>query len=187
MLVDQRNSVIVAHITLYFDISILIKLRYPYILLGMLDSMACLLFLEFLLLNSFLCCNSWITTLMYVNWLIKSLDIDIPFFFVYKSTKLRLYWLSNLGFPLFLPVKKLIFKFFLIHLVLFCPVHSLQILVESLLLIFLVDGSLEFTESRVRRLQCVIDIFRLHKIRFKSALGCLFLLSFLVFLRLFKS
>lgn len=86
MQVYQGNGIVVAHISLDFNIFILIKLRYAYILLCIFDTLPGLLFLEFLLLNSLWCHTGCITIFMYVDRLTKSLDIDIPFFFVNECT-----------------------------------------------------------------------------------------------------
>jgi hypothetical protein len=82
----QRNGIVVAHITLNLNIFILVKLSDAYILLCVLHNLSCLLFFEFLLLNSFLYTTDCITIFMYVYRLIKSLNIDIPLLFVNEST-----------------------------------------------------------------------------------------------------
>lgn len=184
---DQGDSVVIAHITFDFNVFVFVKLSNTYILQCVLHSLACLLFLNFFLMNDFTGDAPSVAIFMYVNRLIKGFDVDISFLFVDKGTQFGLDRLGDCGLPLFLPMKQLIFQLLLVHLVLLCLVHPLQVFVKPLLLVFLMHGGLEFTECRMRWLESIEDAFWLDQVWLECALRGLLLLPLLLLLCLFKS
>lgn len=158
---DQGDSVVIAHISFDFYVFIFVKLSNSYILLRMLDALACLLFFKFLFLIDFPDDTSSVSVFVYVNGLIKCFNVNVSFLFVDKRTQFGLDRLRDLWLPLFLPAKQLLFEPLLVHLVLLRLVHPLQVLVKPLFLVFLMDGCLEFAKCRIRWLKLMKNVLGL--------------------------
>jgi hypothetical protein len=149
---DQRDSIIIGHFSLDLDVFIFILLCYFNKFLSVLYALSRVYFnlFIFILLYPMLTCSHTQSlccliapnhaVFMYVDRLIKCFDLHVTLLLVDECAELGLQGLCNLALPLFLPVKKLILKALSIGPDLLGLVHSLKVLIEAFLLVFLLQN-----------------------------------------------